>query len=210
MDITVCVPTVPERADMLAECLQSIYAQTLPPVAVLVRSDVAREGIQANGQALLNAVTSEWCVFCSDDDLLDPDHLQVLAENRGDADVVYSYCRSTGNRVYDTYNQPFDPRLLYRRSIVAQTALFRASRAKLAGGFTPGFGEDWRLWKSMHEAGAKFKSVPVVTWTYRFHGGNMSWSSKDDGECPFVGLYGKCYLPNGHNGGHMIRQVLPA
>lgn len=209
MDVTVCIPTVPERVGMLQESLASVYAQTRQPAYVLVRSDVRRDGIQANGQALLDAVTTDWVCFNSDDDLLDPDHLEVLADHSDGVDVVYSYCRSAGPRVYDTYNQPFDPVLLRRRSIVSHTCLFRKRMAVKAGGFPQGiYGEDWRLWNAMLDAGASFRSVPQVTWTYRFHKANMSWSPRGDMiVCEFTSIHGRCISPAGHNGPHVMQQL---
>lgn len=179
--ITVLTASIVERGDMLAEACASVRAQTLRPDAHLISVDVARVGASATYNALAAAVMTPWMTFLDDDDLLDPNHLELLAEEAAlsEADVVYSWCRCTGARSYKDYNSSFDPVLLHRKSIVPITALVRTEAFRQVGGFPASDGYDWHLWRTLCDAGAEFRCVPEVTWTYRLRATpehrNQSW-----------------------------------
>jgi glycosyltransferase involved in cell wall biosynthesis len=174
--IAVITPAVPERFEMLREALESVRAQSLPPFLHLVGVDYERAGLSEMLNRLAGAAIAagaEWVVQLDDDDLLDPAHLETLARHAPGADVVYSYCRVTG-RDWDP-NSPFDPDRLLRENYIPSNALVRASLLADLDGWRSGRGhEDWDLWLRALHAGARFVSVPEVTWTYRFHGANMS------------------------------------
>jgi hypothetical protein len=82
-------------------------------------------------------------------------------------------------------NQDFDEdRLRAANYIPATTLVRRALWTKLAGWREDGwrFGaehddpaltEDWDFWLRALDARARFVCVPKVTWTYRYHGGNL-------------------------------------
>lgn len=179
MNVTVLTASIPQRASMLAEAIQSVCEQSQPPFAHLVAVDVCRLGAPMMLNRLLDAVATEWLMVLDDDDLLDPHHLKTLVGNSVDADVVYSYCRTEG-RPFEQYNQPFDALMLEHRSVVSHTALVRTSCVREVGGWHRERGYDWDLWKRIRGEGATFRSVPEVTWTYRLLGGNESWDGVAD------------------------------
>jgi GT2 family glycosyltransferase len=175
--VVVITPSLPERAEFRAECVESVKAQTLKPVAHVVMLDYERVGpaVMLN-QMLPACIASEadWIAQLADDDLIDSHHLETLVAHSAEADIVYSYCRVTG-RGFNP-NSPFDADRLRRENYIPATTLIRTSlceelgwRADSAYGF-----EDWDFWLRALDAGARFVCVPEETWTYRFHGSNLS------------------------------------
>lgn len=178
--ITVCTAAIPERALLLAEAVESVAAQSLLPAAHLIGVDVSREGPARTYNRLLDKVETEWVTFLDDDDLLLPVHLETLMANADDADVVYAGCECVGHH-FANYNRPFDRRTLNRLSIVPITAAVRTSVIREAYGFADEWGYDWRMWQRLAGAGARFRSVPKITWVYRRLGMNQS-----HGEMPWL------------------------
>lgn len=175
--IIVATCSLPERAAFRAECIESIRVQTLEPIAHLVAVDYERVGPAVMLNRMLPTMIAsgaEWVAQLADDDLADPHHLKTLANASHDADIVYSYCRVEG-RSFNP-NRAFDADALRASNYIPATTLIRASlcaelgwREDSAHGF-----EDWDFWLRALDAGARFACVPEVTWTYRFHGSNLS------------------------------------
>ncbi len=172
MDVTVITPTVPERAELLAEAARSVTAQALAPRDHLIGVDLHRRGPAEIRNRLTRAADTDWVAFLDDDDLLDPNHLEVLAAHTDDADVVYPWCRlDPPDAIGDQfYNNHFDRDALRDRGIFPVTVLARRDALLAAGGFRPTDRyEDWGLWNRMADRDARFRCVPEPTWTYRFH-----------------------------------------
>ena len=177
MRVVVMTPSLPERAEFRAECVESVKAQTLAPVAHVVMLDYERVGPAVMLNRMLPAciaAEADWIAQLADDDLIDSHHLETLVAHSAEADILYSYCRVTG-RGFNP-NSPFDADRLRRENYIPATTLIRASlceelgwRADSAYGF-----EDWDFWLRALDAGARFVCVPEETWTYRFHGSNLS------------------------------------
>lgn len=176
MKIAVITPAVPERYDMLREAMDSVRGQTLPAFLHLVGVDFERAGLSEMLNRLAGAAIAcgaEWVLELDDDDLLDDTHLATLAAHAHEADIIYSYCRVLG-RDWDP-NAPFDADRLLEQNYIPSNALIRASLIAELDGWKSGRGhEDWDFWLRALHSGARFLSVPEVTWTYRFHGDNMS------------------------------------
>jgi glycosyltransferase involved in cell wall biosynthesis len=164
--VTVVTPSLPERARMLSEAVESVGRQTRPPVAHLVGVDTQRRGPAMIRNQLLAAVETEWVAFLDDDDLLKPDHLELLAGH--DADVVIPYCEFDGPPLPPRYcNQPFNRDKLEQHGIFPITVVARTAVIREAGCFGPERYEDWALWNRLADSGARFEVIPTVTWTYR-------------------------------------------
>lgn len=173
MLITVLTAALPERADMLAEAVASVRAQTWPEVEHLYALDEDRQGAGPVLNRLLEEARGERVMVLDDDDLLDPDHLKIVATANLEADVVYSMPRVDGGG-FTNYHRPFDPAVLATRNIVSHTALMRRSLVEQVGGWNPVRWFDWDLFTRLEAAGAEFHQVRDVTWTYRLHGSNWS------------------------------------
>lgn len=60
MSVTVITPSLPSRANLLAESCRSVAAQERPPDAHLIGIDHRREGSAANRNRLVRAATTDW------------------------------------------------------------------------------------------------------------------------------------------------------
>lgn len=165
---------------MLAECVQSVAAQTLRPQAHLIGVDHARHGSSVIRNELAGAAwDSDYLAFLDDDDLLYPQHLELLADKaeETEADLVYSYCDVQGRDGW-TPNRPFDADQLRVGNYIPVTVLVRAAAFRNAGEFPleaeHGW-EDWELWKRMLDQGCRFACVETATWLYRLHPGSKTY-----------------------------------
>jgi glycosyltransferase involved in cell wall biosynthesis len=179
--ITVVIPTIASRHDLLVWALTSVRAQTLQPVAVEVELDRDREGAAATRNRALARVETEWVAFLDDDDLLNPEHLEDCLRHAHltGADVVYPGCVAVGgDGPAWRFGLPFDADLLRRHNYIPVTALCRTEMVKAVGGFRAhpdraGYPcEDWGLWLALLDAGATFSHLPQRTWVWNIHAGN--------------------------------------
>jgi glycosyltransferase involved in cell wall biosynthesis len=169
-DVTVITPSLPERAVMLAEAVASVNAQTHPPADHMIAVDHSGRGPALIRDQLLKVTRTEWVAFLDDDDLLDPDHLEVLLDlaQRERADVVYSWCRFEGPPLPAKYfNRRYQRETLRRHGIFPITVATRWSAIVDAGSFRADERyEDWELWNRMADQGARFAWTDRITWTY--------------------------------------------
>lgn len=165
-EVTIVTASLPQRRTLLAEAMATVNAQTVP-VAHLVGVD-AGSGVAEVRNRLVATAGTEWVAFLDDDDLLDPDHVEILLEHSDQADVVISHCRFDGPELPAGYcNRPFDRAELRKHGIFPITVLARRQAVLGAGGFALKGWDDWVLWNAMADAGCRFEVVPRVTWTYR-------------------------------------------
>lgn len=199
VSIAVLTPSLPGRAYLLSEAMASVQAQSMTPTSHVVGIDYDRVGIGRMLNQLASSAEAEWLARLDDDDLFMPNHLEVLARGVDDADVIYTWCevkpRSRDGVVPPVPavlgpagwipNQEFDANLLRERNYIPATTLIRRSLWREIGGWTlpgwgigdsprqPEFAEDWDFWLRALDAGARFRCIPEVTWTYRYHGANV-------------------------------------
>ena len=164
------------RLHLLAECVASVAAQTLPPVQHVIGVDHEHAGCIPTMNRMLRSVDADWVAQLADDDLADPTHLETLAWGCDDADIIYTWCRVEG-RDWNP-NRDFDPDLLRTQNYIPSTSLIRKSLIDRLGGWREdaahGF-EDWDFWLRALDEGARFECRRAVTWTYRFtEAGNLS------------------------------------
>lgn len=168
-DVAVITPSLPSRAPLLAEAVQSVAAQTFEPLAHLIALDYKRVGAPFVRNALARVVDADWLAFLDDDDLFLPHHLETLMAASTGADVVYSWSEVQGRDGWSC-NEHFDAAALRRANTIPVTAMIRRSTFLKVGGFPLDMSgiEDWGLWLRALGAGARFVCVPEVTWIYRF------------------------------------------
>jgi glycosyltransferase involved in cell wall biosynthesis len=182
--VSLLTPTIEGREELLAECAESVQAQT-EEVAHLIYLDTNREGPAVCRNRMIDLCQSEYVGFVDDDDLLDPHHVEslmaLLANGQSLADVAWSRCRvEAAPGVWaPRIPQPLRPdyRQLLRggRNFIPVTVIARVSAIREAGGFDPADRyEDYELWRRMLRLGHRFAYLPVETWTYRFLGENRT------------------------------------
>lgn len=174
MKVTVLTSALPSRAEMFWQAYDSVKAQTHRNLEYRFALDTKRRGAGAVLNELFADASGDWVMVLDDDDLLDPCHLATLLAHTEDADVVYSLPRVEGG-TFELYELDFDPGLLARGiNCVSHTALMRAELVREVGGWSNVRGFDLDLFCRLERAGAEFRKVPEVTWTYRLHGSNWS------------------------------------
>lgn len=179
MKVSVITAAIPPRLDSLNTAAESVRAQTFAADEHLVAVDYARRGTARVVTQLAHAARNEFVATLEDDDLWYPNHLATLvkAQRLTDADIVYSWCDVEG-RDWNPNHAVFDGDRLLRENFIPATALIRRSLIADLGGWRDGTAngwEDWDFWLRAHLAGASFHVEPVVTWRYRFHGGNKTF-----------------------------------
>ena len=180
MDLTVILATIPERRQLRTEAVRSVEVQTVTPRWLLVEEDVNHCGPAWTFNRLAERVSTEWLFPFADDDLLDPNHFEVLAPHlTAEWDVVYSWPRLTGRDIPPDLFQREEPfENLRDHNWISGSACIRSSLWRQLGGYRTVFHEDHDLWKRALDVGARFKCVPRVTWTYRT---DSDWWHVSDG-----------------------------
>lgn len=158
---------MPERGRLLDEAVASVASQTVPPFEHLWLLDEHQEGPGQIRNRLAERAQGDYLLFLDDDDVLHTDYVQELTPHL-DAEVVYSWCRVEGRDDWCP-NRLFEPRALEHQNFIPVTACVQKQAFLDVGGFDTTLGtlEDWDLWKRLLRAGARFKCVPEVLWTYR-------------------------------------------
>lgn len=175
-DVSVITPAIPERVStMLSSCIESVINQTLRPQAHLIGIDYNRVGAGAICNILSKNVKTKYIAFLADDDIFYPNHIQVLMNNVGEADLIYSWCNVVGRGNWNP-NSYFDADRLSSGNYIPSTVMLRTDVFLELGGFdeTPFIAEDWDMWLKMLRNNKSFKCVDEITWEYRFHGANIS------------------------------------
>jgi hypothetical protein len=185
-DVTVVIPHILTRDQMLSRAVHSVKAQTVRPHTVIISVDEERKGSGAMRDEAVQRVETTWTAFLDDDDEFLPTHLAVLLNHarNDDVDVLYPGCRvynAHGNEIprlmeWGRYLLPFDADLLRKQSYIPVTSLVRTELAKKAS-FTPPANsryDDWGFYLQLLDMGARFKHVPTITWSWHHHGQNTS------------------------------------
>lgn len=175
MGLTLVTATLPERGPLLSGMLATVAAQTVKPAAHVLHWDHGRGFVDTVNAAVAH-VRTEWFCLVDDDDLLDPHHVETLTANLSSAvDIVWTWCRVEG-RMWDP-NESYQPGVLQARNYIPSNMAMRTELWRDLGGYRQQ-GEvdhpDWDLLRRAERVDARFRNVPEITWTYRFHGGNMS------------------------------------
>lgn len=178
--VTVCIPSIPPRALLLARAVATCAAQTVKPRAISVAIDTEKEGAGPTRTRALMGSQTEYTAFLDDDDELLIGHLEVLLKLaiEQEADVVWSWFEVIGGEDPLGHRgrqwNPAEPHLF------PITALVRTEMAQSIG-FSPPIhhsgqisGEDFPFWLAMQDAGAKFVHTPEITWCWHHDSGNTS------------------------------------
>jgi glycosyltransferase involved in cell wall biosynthesis len=188
--ITVLVPSIPPRREMLARALISVARQRRPADAIVTAIDVDRAGAPACRDTALAMARTDWVAPLDDDDELRPYHLGALAAAAAEtgADLVYPWYDVHGGADphAEFEGQPWDSAKPHQVPI---TWLARTALILDAGGFArdwdptqgtdPGTdplghraGEDYRLILRLAAAGARIVHLHRRTWIWHHHLGN--------------------------------------
>lgn len=196
--ISVCIPTIPPRAEKLHIAVASVQTQTLRANELCISLDEDGVGAATNRNNAWRQATSEWIAFVDDDDTIYPQHLKTLLTTALEtgADLVYPW--------FDLWEGPDPLSVLHEGKYVSPlgvpfgdeaknyiltegnfipiTVLVRRSMLEQVNGFPQpnseewpnDHAEDWGCWQKMLRAGAKFVHAPERTWRWHWHGAHTS------------------------------------
>lgn len=178
--LTVVIPTIPERSDLLEQAIASVHGQTVGQPEVMWALDENRIGPALVRNSIVKSVKTPWVLFLDDDDVLHPDYLEaVLPWFFGEYGVVYTWCDTEGFEAY--LDRPFNEVELRCYNYIPVTACVRTDLFIQAGGFrTEVAFEDWGLWLNLLKLGTKFKCVPKHKWTYRLQPDSRTHANNRD------------------------------
>lgn len=170
IDLTVITVTIPERAQMVAELASALDAQTEPVQWALDVDDIG-DGPVRYLNDLVESIDSEWLFRLDDDDLVDPTHFETIAPHLcAENDIVYTWPRvvPSDDVFAETELQLVRPLgSLEKVNFIASAAAVRRSLWVDLGGLRDVPEEDHDFWLRAWRAGARFRCIPKVTWTYR-------------------------------------------
>lgn len=193
--VTVVIPTIPGRDELLARAVSSALKQTVA-CNLLVQEAAENEGAAETRNRALGLVTTPWIAWLDDDDELYPDHVESLLMEAfiKDADLVYPGMRiigmndplavDNGDGIWvNPYGVPFGPiqeaHLRKHGNFIPITYLVKTECVKKAGGFPIPFSKEWPrdcedygLLLKMLDQGVRIVHLKKRTWIYHVHGKN--------------------------------------
>lgn len=171
--VSVLTPTIPERADMLAECCASVSAQTYNMFEHLIGVDEDHDGCATSMNKLAAEAGGAWLLPLADDDLLLPGCIQTLLDNAAGGDIIYAPPLVTGNEDRWWFFQA--------PPAIPSCALIRTDTWREIGGYdeTLLHEEDRDMWVKALAAGKRFVRVDEPCWVYRQHAGNKSFAKAE-------------------------------
>ena len=168
----VVTPSIPERDQLLMECVRSVICQTAAVGGHHVGVDHDRRGPAVmRNELAIHVPDGAWVSFLDDDDLWHPQHARVIERYGQGADVVYTKARIDGRPGWDPQRNRFSADALRRANYIPLGGVaIKIDLFRQVGGFPT---EDMRyedhgLLLRLLDAGARFKCIPRFTWTYRF------------------------------------------
>lgn len=177
--ITVCIPSIPPRSELLKRAIQSVTSQVLPPAAIAISMDINREGAWTTRMRAAQMAQTEWIAFLDDDDELLPNHLSALLAHAEyhSADCVWGWFEVHGGTdPFPHYKgRQYDPA---QPHIVPITYLVRKDLFLSSPGFQPDSNGVWDVQDQpvldyIYRNG-KMLAVNDITWRWHHHGKNTS------------------------------------
>jgi hypothetical protein len=173
MLVSFITPSIPERAAMLEETIESIARMTPVDdwdVEHLWLVDHDYDGCSATMNRLARMAEGSWLVPIADDDLVLPWFLLDHAATSDEADVVYAPPLVTGS------SSGGEEQFWGEPPNIPAVAMIRKSMWDRAGGYSPGVTqtEDLLLFNCLQSHDARFVRSDRHSWVYRFHGANKS------------------------------------
>jgi glycosyltransferase involved in cell wall biosynthesis len=194
LTVTVCIPTIPGREELLMRAQISVMRQRRQPDAVLTVTDSDRNGAAWARNQLLEQADTDVIAWLDDDDEFEPNHLITcmrVLERAPAVDLVYPRPRMVGGEdptaVQHQGRFPVSPwglrfskehaqHIRHVGSFIPMTHLVRTATARRAGGFPEGRtlesgryqGEDERYLINMLDLlpPAVFEHLDRPTWKW--------------------------------------------
>lgn len=193
-DITVVIPCY-NYEDYIGEAIQSVLNQTQKADRIIVIDDGSKdssvekinkysdkveiiakenEGVIATKNQGISMTDTTWIMFLDADDVLPKDYIEKVLDNAEaqESDVAYTDMVYFGSKDKKIRAGEHHPGRLLEGNYIHNSALIRTDFIKMAGGYkqemSNGY-EDWELYVSLLEVGAKFSYCNNTFLKYRQH-----------------------------------------
>lgn len=200
-DVTVVIPCYNYGA-YVSEAVDSVLKQTLLPKHIIILNDGSTDdsrkvlskyaknplitvinkpnsGVIDTKNQGLKLSDTYWTIFFDADDVLKKQYIEKTVETARDYnyDIVYTDMQLFG-AVNDTFvSRHYSLFDILQRNYIHNSALIKTTFLKQVGGYKQEMKdglEDWELYLSLIEAGAKPGYLPLALFKYRQHSGSMS------------------------------------
>jgi len=199
-DITVIIPSY-NYSQFLDKAIESVVSQSLKPKRIIIIDDGStdnsleiankyqkkgveiiskqNEGVIATKNLGIKLSETTWTVFVDADDILDKKYLEKLymLASRKHCDVVYTDMEYIGAKTGIHKSGSFSYSRLLSGNFIHNSALISTTYLEQVGGYKSemkdGY-EDWELYISIAEVGAKFGYYPKPIFYYRQHSKDKS------------------------------------
>lgn len=192
--ISVVIPCY-NYGQYVSQAIESVLGQTLRPDEIIVVNDGSTDdslakikrykddieiidqknsGVIAARNNGLKVAKGDWIIFLDADDTLDKKYIEKLyaAARINGSDVVYAGMKMVGHAEEIFESRPFTERSIKKGNYINNAALMKRELVVKAGGYKKemdlGY-EDWELYISLAELGAKFRHVNEPLLYYRRH-----------------------------------------
>jgi len=191
-DVTVIIPCY-NYANFVVEAIESVLNQTLLATRIILINDGSTDdslkvvqkyknkieiidqpnaGVVATKNRALALVDTTWTIFFDADDVINKDYIeQLLARAQRDmSDVVYTDMQYFGAKTGLHAAKKFTMNSLLAGNYIHNSALISTDYLQEIGGYKDemaGGYEDWELYITLAEAGAKFSYLPKAIFQYR-------------------------------------------
>jgi hypothetical protein len=187
--VTIVIPHLPEREELLAELLKSIELQTYQPDEVIIEIAQPEDNAAVTRTRACEKVKTTRIALVDDDDLLLPNHLDVLMRrmDEWDFDLTYSYFRSEPKGIdpLGRFGAVFSGFHLIQANYIPITHLIRTELLQSCLPYEPmpddvralyknKLLEDWHMLLKLLDIDCRFNHVPVVSWVWRQHDGQTN------------------------------------
>lgn len=188
--VTVAIPSIPVRKNLLARAVLSVADQVLPAQAISIAVDNLKEGAALTRQRALAGVNTPWTAFLDDDDEFMPEHLNLLMAHAIDtnADYVFSWFEVVGGADPFPMNRlkefdPADPKqttitVLVKTELAKTVGFLRPTEGDAVGGDV--WGEDYQFTLECIKAGARIEQLPNGQATWFWHHDSKNTSGRPD------------------------------
>jgi len=183
-DVSVIIPTKPDRAAMLSECLASIHAQTLDADRFEIVSRCSRRWYPEKVNDLARSARGDRILFIGDDDKLRPTCLERMLDAARETGAhvisagVQTFSSAGPGGTFMPNSAPWTFESFRAGPPVWITSLVDRAKFLEAGGldFSRLTFADWALWYELWKIGAKNANVDEILWDYRGHADQASAS----------------------------------
>ena len=178
--ITILIPTIPGREEMLIRAIKSVNFQTVQPANTFICSHKTPEGMMPvehlcwQMNQLLEGVDTPYVMRLADDDWLEPNHIEAIWKTvyltSGFYKLYYSFDKENHIPRFDSSEmkrEALEEKLSKENWIDGTGTVVDYRALKGAGGFQVGRKpfEDWDTWLAMsHYVSFKTKCIPLETW----------------------------------------------